>query len=140
MRVTQEYGAALGYQLVLARIMSSLLLLLLLPIIVAAGALEWPPAAAAAQLKAGAKTPVVARGPTNNTDLSGTSINHTYTKHANKTAGALDCQATCDADPLCRAWVYVPYGDAKTGPESLERCCIKGNLCCVTRGFSCQVS
>eukprot|EP01051_Picozoa_sp_SAG22_P015150 SAG22_NODE_1944_length_3283_cov_13.320666_1_plen_191_part_10 len=68
----------------------------------------------------------VPRGPTNNTDMkaSGPSYNHTFVKHTNKTAGALACQATCDAAPRCYAWTYVPYSDAKAGPEAAERCCL----------------
>ena len=74
----------------------------------------------------------VPRGPTNNSDLkaSGPAYNHSFTKHMNKTAGALDCQATCDAAARCRAWTYVPYGDGKTGPEALERCCLFPRLGC----------
>jgi hypothetical protein len=76
--------------------------------------------------------PIVPRGPTNNTDMkaSGPAYNHTFTKHANKTAGALDCQATCDAQLRCRAWTYVPYGDAPIGPEARERCCLFPRLGC----------
>jgi hypothetical protein len=76
--------------------------------------------------------PVVPRGPTNNSDLkaSGPAYNHTFTKHINKTTGALDCQATCDAATRCRAWTYVPNGDGKTGPEALERCCLFPRLGC----------
>jgi hypothetical protein len=75
---------------------------------------------------------VVPRGPTNNSDLKagGPAFNHSFAKHANKTAGALACQATCDAQPRCRAWTYVPYGDAPSGPESHERCCLFPRLGC----------
>ena len=47
--------------------------------------------------------PIVPRGPTNNSDLKagGPAYKHTYKTHVNKTAGALDCQATCDTDARC---------------------------------------
>ena len=70
--------------------------------------------------------PIVPRGPTNNSDLKagGPAYKHTYKTHVNKTAGALDCQATCDTDARCRSWTYVPYGDAPSGPGARERCCL----------------
>lgn len=93
---------------------------------------ETPPAKAAT----GLVNPIVPRGPTNNSDMkaSGPAYNHTYTKHVNKTVGALACQATCDADAHCQAWTYVPYGDSSSGPRSCERCCLFSRLGCpVTR-------
>ena len=75
---------------------------------------------------------IVPRGPTNNSDMKsgGPAYKHTYQRHVNKTAGALDCQATCDLDPRCRAWTYVPYGDAPSGPAARERCCLFLHLGC----------
>ena len=50
---------------------------------------------------AGAVAAPVGRGPLNNTDIGSAAYGHTYTVFANKTAGALSCQAECDADTKC---------------------------------------
>ena len=90
-------------------------------------------AAAAVGCASPRASPWVPRAPTNNSDLGklggGPAYNHTYTKHTNKTAGALDCQATCDSAQRCRAWTYVPNGDGK-GTDARERCCLFPRLGC----------
>ena len=62
---------------------------------------ESSPPIAAAATEVG---PVVERGPLNNTDIGSVAYGHTYTVFANKTEGALSCQAECDADADCSAW------------------------------------
>lgn len=74
--------------------------------------------------------PVVERGPLNNTDIESAAYGHTYTVFANKTAGALSCQAECDADSDCSAWTYV-IGGACCGKE---RCCRHKELGCPKTG------
>ena len=54
-------------------------------------------------------SPVVGRGPLNNTDISSAAYHHTYRVFANKTAGALACEAECDADSKCAAWTCVEH-------------------------------
>ena len=51
--------------------------------------------------------------------------------YSNKTAGALACQAECDADAgRCAAWSYV-IGHAGTSPQpGVERSCRHGVLGC----------
>ena len=54
-------------------------------------------------------SPIVGRGPLNNTDISSAAYHHTYRVFANKTAGALACEAECDADIKCAAWTCVGH-------------------------------
>jgi hypothetical protein len=74
--------------------------------------------------------PEVQRGPLNNTDLQPSLVyNHTYRRFKDKAAGALSCQAACDADSRCKAWSYVIGG----GQWGEERCCFHGVLGCPLR-------
>ena len=61
----------------------------------------------------------IPRGPTNDSDLMTIVYNHTYKKYKTSEAGALGCQAECDADARCASWTYVPTGS----PNGEERCC-----------------
>jgi hypothetical protein len=40
------------------------------------------------------------------------------------------CQALCDADPLCKAWVYVIRGS----PSGSGDCCLKNAISCIKHG------
>lgn len=74
--------------------------------------------------------PTVPRGPVNNTNLASSAYNHTYRVFANKTAGALACQAACDSDPRCAAWTYVTGRKGSSPAPGVERCCYHGSRGC----------
>jgi hypothetical protein len=74
----------------------------------------------------------IGRGPVNNTNLPdplpNATYSHTFRHFVNKTVGAVQCQADCDADgPRCAGWTYVTGSQAS---EGLERCCLHSTLGC----------
>jgi hypothetical protein len=75
----------------------------------------------------------IPRGPTNNSDLMTIVFSHTYKKYKTPEAGALGCQAECDADPRCASWTYVPTGT----PNGEERCCMSAFRGCPVRRAGC---
>lgn len=77
---------------------------------------------------------VVGRGPLYNTSLPdphpNATYNHTFRHFDNKTEGALQCQASCDADgPRCAGWTYIT-GLGDTGGGLGERCSRHSALGC----------
>ena len=76
----------------------------------------------------------VGRGPLANTSLPdplpNSTYNHTFRHYDNKTEGALQCQAACDADGArCRGWTYVTgLGATRLGLG--ERCSRHRQLGC----------
>ena len=94
------------------------------------GQFPFPESASAAAAEEQAAGPVVERGPLNNTDIGSAAYGHTYSVFANKTEGALSCQAECDADADCGAWTYVIGGECC----GKERCCRHKVLGCPETG------